>query len=61
MYEFLSQIVDYSDAELEKMWAFTKGLIPNLKTVNITPDIDISSIPGEGTTVLVWVPRGIKQ
>ena len=44
MYEFLSQIVDYSDAELEKMWAFTKGLIPNLKTVNITPDIDISSI-----------------
>ncbi|MBK9781889.1 MAG: GAF domain-containing protein [Anaerolineales bacterium] len=24
-------------------------------------DIDISSIPGEGTTVLVWVPRGIKQ
>ena len=44
MYEFLSQIVDYNDAELEKMWAFTKGLIPNLKTVNITPDIDISSI-----------------
>lgn len=44
MYEFLSQIVDYSDVELEKMWAFTKGLIPNLKTVNITPDIDISSI-----------------
>lgn len=24
-------------------------------------DIDISSIPGEGTTVLVWIPRGIKQ
>ena len=24
-------------------------------------DIDISSIPDEGTTILVWVPRGIKQ
>ncbi|NWF64065.1 MAG: GAF domain-containing sensor histidine kinase [Chloroflexi bacterium] len=24
-------------------------------------DIDISSVIGEGTTVLVWVPRGIKQ
>lgn len=24
-------------------------------------DIDISSVPGEGTTVFVWVPRGIKQ
>ena len=44
MYEFLSQIVDYSDIDLEKMWAFTKGLIPNLKTANITPDIDLSSI-----------------
>jgi signal transduction histidine kinase len=24
-------------------------------------DIDITSLPGEGTTVFVWVPRGIKQ
>jgi signal transduction histidine kinase len=24
-------------------------------------DIDISSHPGEGTTILAWVPRGIKQ
>ncbi|MEY2817336.1 MAG: hypothetical protein RL275_799 [Chloroflexota bacterium] len=24
-------------------------------------DIDITSVPGEGTTVFVWVPRGIKQ
>jgi signal transduction histidine kinase len=24
-------------------------------------DIDISSIPGQGTTVFAWVPRGIKQ
>lgn len=44
MYEFLSQIVDYNDEDLEKIWAFMKGLIPNLKTVNITPDIDISAI-----------------
>jgi signal transduction histidine kinase len=21
-------------------------------------DLDISSVPGEGTTVLAWVPRG---
>ncbi|MFW3346594.1 type I restriction enzyme subunit R domain-containing protein [Aliarcobacter butzleri] len=44
-YEFLSQIVDYEDIELEKLWAFLKGLIPNLKTLEITKeDIDISSI-----------------
>ena len=44
MYEFLSQIVDYDDEELEKLCAFTKGLIPNLKTVNIEDEIDISLV-----------------
>ncbi|MFA9373307.1 MAG: type I restriction endonuclease subunit R [Poseidonibacter sp.] len=44
MYEFLSQIVDYSDEDLEKLCAFTKGLIPNLKTVNASDDIDISLV-----------------
>ncbi|MCD8477572.1 MAG: hypothetical protein LRY68_06465 [Sulfurospirillum sp.] len=42
---FLSQIVDYSDAELEKTVGIYKRLNPkSLKTINITPDIDISSI-----------------
>lgn len=44
MYEFLSQIVDYSDEELEKLCVFTKGLIPNLKTVNTSDDVDISLV-----------------
>ena len=44
MYEFLSQIVDYDDEELEKLCAFTKGLIPNLKTVNTSDDVDISLV-----------------
>ncbi|MGJ0299500.1 type I restriction endonuclease subunit R [Aliarcobacter cryaerophilus] len=45
LYEFLSQIVDYDDVELEKLWAFVKGLIPNLKTLEISKnDIDISQI-----------------
>lgn len=44
MYEFLSQIVDYEDEELLKLNAFLKGLIPNLKTVNTSDDVDISLI-----------------
>ena len=44
MYEFLSQIVDYSDVELEKLWAFIKGLIPNLKTIDEKDPIDITLI-----------------
>ena len=44
MYEFLSQIVDYEDEELVKLNAFLKGLIPNLKTVNTSDDVDISLI-----------------
>ncbi len=45
LYEFLSQIVDYSDEDLEKLWAFIKGLIPNLKTLEVNKgDIDISAV-----------------
>jgi type I restriction enzyme R subunit len=44
MYEFLSQIVDYEDEDLLKLNAFLKGLIPNLKTVNTSDDVDISLI-----------------
>jgi len=44
MYEFLSQIVNYEDEDLLKLNAFLKGLIPNLKTVNTSDDVDISLI-----------------
>ncbi len=44
MYEFLSQIVEYEDEELEKLSVFARGLLPNLKTINLNPPIDISSV-----------------
>ena len=44
MYEFLSQIVDYADEELLKLWAFVKALIPNLKTYDPKDPIDISLV-----------------
>jgi len=44
MYEFLSQIVDYADEELLKLWAFVKALIPNLKTYDEKDPIDISLV-----------------
>ena len=44
MYEFLSQIVDYEDADLEKLSVYARGLLPNLKVIDITPPIDISSV-----------------
>lgn len=44
MYEFLSQIVDYEDADLEKLSAYARGLLPNLKVIDLTPPIDISSV-----------------
>ncbi|MCH9739805.1 MAG: DEAD/DEAH box helicase family protein [Epsilonproteobacteria bacterium] len=44
MYEFLSQIVDYDDEELEKLWAFVKHLIPNLKSYVTKEPIDISMV-----------------
>ncbi|MBU1668601.1 DEAD/DEAH box helicase family protein [bacterium] len=44
MYEFLSQIVDYGDEALEKLWAFVKHLIPNLKAYVTKEPIDISMV-----------------
>jgi type I restriction enzyme R subunit len=44
MYEFLSQIVDYSDKDLLKLAAFVKALIPNLRTNDEKDPIDISLI-----------------
>lgn len=44
MYEFLSQIVDYADADLLKLWAFVKALIPNLKTYDEKDPIDITLV-----------------
>jgi type I restriction enzyme R subunit len=44
MYEFLSQIVNYEDVELEKLWAFVKHLIPNLKEYETKEPIDISMV-----------------
>jgi len=44
MYEFLSQIIDYDDEELEKLWAFVKHLIPNLKEYVTKEPIDISMV-----------------
>lgn len=44
MYEFLSQIVDYADADLEKLNAYAKGLLPNLVTGEYEPPIDLSEV-----------------
>jgi len=44
MYEFLSQITNYDDEELEKLWAFVKHLIPNLKSHTNQEPIDISMV-----------------
>ncbi|MDD3769817.1 MAG: type I restriction endonuclease [Sulfuricurvum sp.] len=44
MYEFLSQIVDYEDPDLEKLCVFARGLLPNLKVIDIAPPIDIGSV-----------------
>jgi type I restriction enzyme R subunit len=44
MYEFLSQVVDYGDEELEKLWAFVKHLIPNLKAYKTQEPIDLSMV-----------------
>lgn len=44
MYEFLSQIVDYGDADLEKLNAYAKGLWPNLVTGEYEPPIDLAEV-----------------
>lgn len=44
MYDFLSQIVDYGDEELEKLNAYAKGLLPNLVVGDYNPPIDLSDV-----------------
>jgi len=44
MYEFLSQIVEYEDEELLKLWVFAKGLLSNLKTLETKEPIDLSGV-----------------
>lgn len=44
MYEFLSQIVDYADEDLEKLNVFAKGLLPNLVVGEYNPPIDLSDV-----------------
>lgn len=44
MYDFLSQIVDYEDGDLEKLSVYARGLLPNLKTIVIDDPIDMTSV-----------------
>lgn len=49
--------------DVEKMSTFIGHGLANMQTRARSSggDVDITSIQGEGTTVLAWVPRGIKQ
>ncbi|NWF65385.1 MAG: GAF domain-containing sensor histidine kinase [Chloroflexi bacterium] len=49
--------------DTEQMSTFIGHGLANMQTRarSIGGDIDISSVPNGGTTVFVWVPRGIKQ
>ncbi len=49
--------------DTREMSAFIGHGLANMQTRahSAGGDIDISSTPGEGTTILVWIPRGIKQ
>jgi len=49
--------------DTEQMSAFIGHGLANMQTRarSTGGDIDITSVPNEGTTVFVWVPRGIKQ
>jgi type I restriction enzyme R subunit len=44
IYEFLSQIVSYEDVELEKRCAFARGVLPNIKTIDLDPPLDLGDI-----------------
>lgn len=48
--------------DLEKMQTSIGHGLANMQTRThaVGGDIEISSVPGEGTTILVWVPRAIK-
>lgn len=44
VYDFLSQIVEYDDTDLEKRSVFFRHLLPLLKTENTNEPIDLSSV-----------------
>jgi type I restriction enzyme R subunit len=44
MYEFLSQINSYEDTDLEKLSAYCRGLSPQLVTVSIDNQIDLTDV-----------------
>lgn len=44
MYDFLTQIVDYDNFDLEKQYVYIKSLIPNLRSSEKKDPIDISSV-----------------
>lgn len=43
-YDFLSQIINYGDTDLEKRSAFYRHLLPWLKTENLNEPIDLSNV-----------------
>jgi type I restriction enzyme R subunit len=43
-YDFLSQIINYGDTDLEKRSAFYRHLLPWLKTENLNEPIDLSGV-----------------
>ncbi|HNO32376.1 MAG TPA: GAF domain-containing sensor histidine kinase, partial [Anaerolineales bacterium] len=49
--------------DIEQLHSFIGHGLANMQTRARSSggDIDISSVSGEGTTILVWVPRGIKH
>jgi len=49
--------------EIEQLHTFIGHGLANMQTRARSSggDIDISSVSGEGTTILVWVPRGVKR
>ncbi|MDA0911172.1 MAG: type I restriction endonuclease [Proteobacteria bacterium] len=44
MYDFLSQVHDYNDVELEKFSSYARGLLPNLHTTELAPEVDIGDV-----------------
>ncbi len=49
--------------DIEKMQSSIGHGLANMQTLAhaVGGDIDISAVSGEGTTILVWVPRSIKR
>jgi type I restriction enzyme, R subunit len=44
MYDFLSQINDYDSQEIEKFCIYARGLLPNLHTTELSPEVNIGDI-----------------